>query len=62
MKGNQWHFGMKAHIGVDAKRVADRSLVPPRPTSMTSMAGVICLWKAICLQRAAQGRQREGWP
>ncbi|WP_415793640.1 hypothetical protein, partial [Klebsiella quasipneumoniae] len=18
-KGNQWHFGMKAHIGVDAK-------------------------------------------
>ena len=26
-KGNQWHFGMKAHIGVDAKSEPDHSLV-----------------------------------
>ncbi|GHL43715.1 hypothetical protein ECZU28_37100 [Escherichia coli] len=40
-KGNQWHFGMKAHIGVDAKSgLTHRS--PPRPTSMTSISWVIC--------------------
>jgi IS5 family transposase len=26
-KGNQWHFGMKAHIGVDAKSGLTHSLV-----------------------------------
>lgn len=25
-KGNQWHFGMKAHIGVDAKNGLTHSL------------------------------------
>jgi IS5 family transposase len=32
-KGNQWHFGMKAHIGVDAKSGLTHSLVTTRPTS-----------------------------
>jgi hypothetical protein len=28
-KGNQWHFGMKAHIGVDADSGLVRSLQRP---------------------------------
>ena len=41
-KGNQWHFGMKAHIGVDAKSGLTHSLVTTAPTSMTSISWVIC--------------------
>ena len=45
-KGNQWYFGMKAHIGVDAKTgivhsvcttaasVADKHMVRPNPTPL----------------------------
>ncbi|SLQ83667.1 putative transposase [Klebsiella quasipneumoniae] len=39
---NQWHFGMKAHISVDAKSGLTHSLVTTRPTSMTSISWVIC--------------------
>lgn len=35
-KGNQWFFGLKAHIGVDAKRVAWCTVSPPLlPMNMT---------------------------
>ncbi|XMR55913.1 transposase [Escherichia coli] len=51
-KGNQWHFGMKAHIGADAKSGLTHSLITPRPTSMTSISWVICrMERAICLSR-----------
>ena len=36
-KGNQWYFGMKAHIGVDAKSGLTHSLVTRRLTSTTSI-------------------------
>ena len=42
-KGNQWHFGMKAHIGADAKSGLTTARSPPRPTSMTSISRVILL-------------------
>ena len=41
-KGNQWHFGMKAHIGVDANSGLTHSLVTTAATSMTSISWVIC--------------------
>ena len=31
-KGNQWYFGMKAHIGVDAKSGLTHSLVTRQST------------------------------
>jgi IS5 family transposase len=34
-KGNQWYFGMKAHIGVDASRVWCTPWSARRPTSTT---------------------------
>lgn len=46
-KGNQWHFGMKAHIGVDAKSGLTHSLVTTAVTSMTSISWVIC-----CMERS----------
>ncbi|KXU73641.1 hypothetical protein AWN70_00410 [Escherichia coli] len=61
-KGNQWHFGMKAHIGVDAKSGLTHSLVTPRPTSMTSISWVICCMERSNLSQpmpATKGPQRE---
>lgn len=40
-KGNQWYFGMKAHVGVDRARLSTRSL-PPQPTFMTRPACPTC--------------------
>jgi transposase, IS5 family len=36
-KGNQWHFGMKAHIGVDAESGLVHTVIGTarRPTSLT---------------------------
>jgi IS5 family transposase len=31
-KGNQWHFGMKAHIGVDAQSGLVHTWWAPPPT------------------------------
>ncbi len=31
-KGNQWYFGMKAHIAVDADSGLVHTVTPPRPT------------------------------
>ena len=36
-KGNNWHFGMKAHIGVDAKSGLVHGSLAPRPMSATSV-------------------------
>ena len=33
-KGNQWYFGMKAHIGVDSQNKLIHSVVATRLTSM----------------------------
>jgi transposase, IS5 family len=35
-KGNQWYFGMKAHVGVDAGAGYVHTVTCTRPTSMTS--------------------------
>ena len=62
-KGNQWHFGMKAHIGVDAKSGLTHSLVTTAANSMTSISWVICFMEgAICLSRCRLpgAPQREG--
>ena len=34
-KGNQWHFGMKVHIGVDSETGVVHSMTTRRPTCMT---------------------------
>jgi transposase, IS5 family len=41
-KGNQWHFGMKAHIGVDADPDWCTQSLPRRPTRMTSPKRMRC--------------------
>ena len=53
-KGNQWYFGMKAHIGVDAKSglvhtagvttgsVHDAKVMPPPTMASTPTAPAIC--------------------
>ncbi len=41
-KGNQWHFGMKAHIGVDAKSGLTHSLVTTAANEHDSISWVIC--------------------
>lgn len=33
-KGSQWYFGMKAHIGADAKSGLVHTIKPPRPRCM----------------------------
>jgi IS5 family transposase len=61
-KGNQWHFGMKAHIGVDAKSGLTTAWSPPRPTSMTSISRVICFMERSNLSQpmpATKEPQRE---
>jgi IS5 family transposase len=66
-KGNQWHFGMKAHI-VSMPRVADPTTSPPRPTSMTSISWVICFMERsnlssrcrLLLSATARGAGRGG--
>ena len=60
-KGNQWHFGMKAHIGVDAKSGLTHSLVTTAPTSMTSISWVICFMERSNLSQPmpATAPQRE---
>ena len=56
-KGNQWHFGMKAHIGVDSKNkiihsvvataanVADSQILPDLLTGMKPRSGATGLTK-----------------
>ncbi len=65
-KGNQWHFGMKAHIGVDAKSGLTHSLVTTAPTSMTSISWVICCMERSNLSQpmpATKGRHSaRSWP
>ena len=41
-KGNQWHFGMKAHIGVDAKSGLTHSLVTTAANEHDLNQLVIC--------------------
>ena len=45
-KGNQWHFGMKAHIGVDAKSGLTHSLVTTAANEHDLNQLVIC-----CMER-----------
>ena len=41
-KGNQWHFGMKAHIGVDAESGLVHTVVGTSGTSTTSLPRTAC--------------------
>lgn len=41
-KGNQWYFGMKAHIGVDAERASCIPWSPRQPTSTMSPRHMPC--------------------
>ena len=41
-KGNEWHFGMKAHIGVDADSGRCTPCAAPRATSLTSSRATAC--------------------
>ena len=59
-KGNQWHFGMKAHIGVDAKSGLTHSLVTTAANrhdlnqlGNLPWRGAICLSRCL-IQRAPQ--------
>ena len=63
-KGNQWHFGMKAHIGVDAKSGLTHSLVTTAANEHDlNQLGNLLHGGAICLSRCRLPRgapQREG--
>ena len=54
-KGNQWHFGMKAHIGVHAVAV-----VSPTPISCMSCCAavqpraMVRMWTSYCLTRSSR--------
>ncbi|WP_318351621.1 IS5 family transposase [Klebsiella pneumoniae] len=51
-KGNQWHFGMKAHIGVDAKSGLTHSLVTTAANEHDlNQLGNLLHGEAICLSR-----------
>jgi hypothetical protein len=41
-KGNQWYFGMKAHIGADSKTKLIHSVVARPRTCMTARCFLIC--------------------
>jgi IS5 family transposase len=41
-KGNQWHFGMKAHIGVDADSGLVHTVRGTWATCMTSLEATAC--------------------
>ncbi len=60
-KGNQWHFGMKAHIGVDAKSGLTHSLVTTAANEHDlNQLGNLLHGGAICLSRCRLPRiQRE---
>jgi hypothetical protein len=51
-KGNQWHFGLKAHIWVDVKTGLTYTLQQRLPTSMTLIKhAIFCMAKkSIFLQ------------
>jgi IS5 family transposase len=53
-KGNQWYFGMKAHIGVDA---ASGCVRQPKMTSANVHDSVksmpCCVWKEIAFSDSA---------
>ena len=65
-KGNQWHFGMKAHIGVDAKSGLTHSLVTTAATSMTSISWVICFMERSNLSQpmpaTKERHSARSWP
>ena len=52
-KGNQWHFGMEAHIGVDAKSGLTHSLVT---TAANERDLIAAWWGGICLSRCRLAR------
>ena len=56
-KGNQWHFGMKAHIGVDAKSGLTHSLVTTAANEHDSINWVICFMERSNLSPADAGYQ-----
>ena len=67
-KGNQWHFGMKAHIGVDA----DTGIVQSMTTTAANAHDVtqahnllhgeeIVVWGDAGYQGWARGRRTWGW-
>ena len=65
-KGNQWHFGMKAHIGVDANSGLTHSLVTTAATSMTSISWVICFMERSNLSQpmpaTKERHSARSWP
>ena len=63
-KGNQWHFGMKAHIAVDADSGLGIPSPPRRPTRRTSSRSPICCTarsRTSGLTRAI-GALKVAWP
>ncbi|KXU60244.1 hypothetical protein AWN70_25595 [Escherichia coli] len=65
-KGNQWHFGMKAHIGVDAKSGLTHSLVTTAANEHDLNQLVICCMERSNLSQpmpATKGRHSaRSWP
>ena len=64
-KGNQWHFGMKAHIGVDARWPDPQPSHHRGQRGMTSISWVICCMEGNLSQPmpATKGRHSaRSWP
>ena len=63
-KGNQWHFGMKAHIAVDADSGLGTRSPPRRPTRRTSSRSPICCMarNKTCGPTRATGVPKVAWP
>ncbi len=61
-KGNQWHFGMKAHIGADAASGLVHSVTGRRPTCRTSARRTSCCMerKKWCMPTQATSVWRSG--
>jgi IS5 family transposase len=63
-KGNQWHFGMKAHIGVDAKSVDPGTVTTAANEHDLNQLGNLLHGEEQFVSADAGYRapQREGWP
>ncbi len=62
-KGNQWHFGMKAHIAVDADSGLVHTVTTTPPTRPTSSRLPICCMarNSTCGPTRAIGARRRAW-
>ena len=60
-KGNQWHFGMKAHIGVDVASGVVHTVVgtAANEADINQMAAVLHGQEEACLRRCRLYRSRQ---